>query len=104
MEEEEAGFVENKPWDNGSSCPYRDDPLPKLDANTDAGRGSNTREVEGLVGVAEEDSDLHLCTCGNCPTMKNREEQKCCHQVQKWQTEYKSGFLHTHDQWLIIGN
>ena len=58
MEEEEAGFVENKPWDNGSSCPYRDDPLPKLDANTDAGRGSNTREVEGLVG--EDHTNMHL--------------------------------------------
>ena len=108
MEEEEAGFVVNKPWDNVSSCPYRDDPLPKLDATTDAGRGSNTVEVEGLVGEAEEDSDLQrttqICTCGNCPTMTNREDQKCCHQVPKWQTEYKSGFPHTHDQWLIIGN
>ena len=67
MEEEEAGFVVNKPWDNVSSCPYRDDPLPKLDATTDAGRGSNTREVEGFsrgggggFRSSEDHTNMHL--------------------------------------------
>jgi hypothetical protein len=82
MEEDLPDYIEES-WDCAGLDPFRDDPEPLSGSET-------STEEETNCPAMEEDATYEECTCERCPSMPTREEQICCQQLKKWQSEYNT--------------
>ena len=87
MEDEVPSFVEEE-WDCDGLDPFRDDPKPLSETESDNNNSGN--EIETEREEASDNSDISQCTCQNCPKMPTTDEQICCHEIKGWMKEYNS--------------